>query len=169
MKRFLVVVSIIGMVLSLPGVSLGQDVIEWPGHMFMRPMNPTIRFNGTLIFRNKTNTNEVFLFGSATAATPQLSVHNQQVGEARLTNCGTTPSIAARSNNVVGQVTTGSGAGGANCTVVFAVPFASAPTCVLSNTTAARTVFVQYANATAISFQGQTAGDVVNYMCIESR
>ena len=165
MKKFFKIAAVgMGLILgsALPGMA--QDVKEWDGHMFFRPFNPTIRFNGALIFQHKTNSQQSFSFGTATQQTPHLGLHGQAVP--LVTNCGTSPTVTANSTDMAGEVTTGSGAGN-NCTIVFAVPMANTPWCSAYQRSRAGSVFVQYVNATAVSIQGQTAGDIVGWHCFD--
>lgn len=80
-----------------------------------------------------------------------------------ITGCGTSPAVAG--NDVVGKLTTGSGA--TTCTVTFALAFDQAPACVISaQGTATQPTFTT--STTAITITVDIASTVYNYICLST-
>ena len=164
MKRLLSSIVVGFLVVGVGGLASAQDVLEWPGHLMFRPFDPTLRFNGGLIFRNRVNANENFKFGTATSQAPHFETKGQATPT--LQACGTTPVIGTSANDTTGTITTGSGTAGVACAVVFAVPWTNAPYCTANNMTRANAVRAHYRNATSVEFSGLTASDEFVYHCI---
>jgi hypothetical protein len=75
--------------------------------------------------------------------------------------CGT-GTLAAGSTDTAGEATA---TGATGCTLTFGQPFASAPSCHVTDETGTRASMSTAATATALTVAGMTSGDKFSYFC----
>jgi len=80
--------------------------------------------------------------------------------------CGTNPAVSSDSNDVVGEITVGSGGGVTTCTLTFARTWAKEPSCFVENESQILLMRVVTTTSTmVIDTAGDLTDDVIKYGC----
>ena len=137
-----------------------QNRLEWAGHMFFRPMNPQIRYDGGLFFQTKA------------AGTARFTIRTN--GSLAINGSGPTCAAVAQC-----ALTSGTDSGGVltmgttpvdNYVITFNTAWAAAPTCIVQQQTSAANYVTKVATTTTTftvtSAAGPTAADKYSFICL---
>ena len=108
-----------------------------------------------------------FSAGHLTPVAPQNVANN---GQPVLSTCGTSPTLNTYATDLAGTITFGAGAVTA-CTITFAQPYATPPTCGAWGTTSgfapsAASVTARSATAVTITAAASLTSGTLDYMCM---
>jgi len=158
--------TIYGVLLSMTGAPNNNVV----GNQFLSCTYPVLLqgTTGTVQIEGNTSiaTIAVSLTDSSTATVRTANNLWDKPPNPAVTSCGTSPSIAATSDDWRGRVTVGTSPSTA-CTVTFISKTAVNPVCqVQDETTPANAIYSEPSSASAVVFHGTlTGGDVLAYQC----